>query len=70
LFGILLFLAFGSQYALEARLGSFNIFLFDGVRPPVRGAAPRVGEHNVDILCDELGLARSELTALRSAGII
>jgi hypothetical protein len=32
LFGILLFLAFGFQYALEARLGCFNVFLFDSVR--------------------------------------
>ena len=48
--------------------GSFA--LFDGVRPPVRGPAPRIGQHNVDILCDELGLARDELAALRSAGVI
>jgi hypothetical protein len=33
LFGIPFFLAFGFQYALEARLGGLNIFLFDGVRP-------------------------------------
>ncbi|HSY90108.1 MAG TPA: hypothetical protein VK812_01990 [Candidatus Binatus sp.] len=33
MFGILLFLAFGFQYALEARLGGLNIFLFDGIRP-------------------------------------
>jgi hypothetical protein len=33
LFGILLFLAFGFQYALEARLGGFNIFLLYAVRP-------------------------------------
>lgn len=33
LLDIPVFLAFGLQYALEARLGSLNIFLFDGVRP-------------------------------------
>jgi hypothetical protein len=33
LFGILLFLAFRFQYALEARLGCFNVFLFYAVRP-------------------------------------
>jgi len=33
LLGISFFLAFGFEYALETRLGSFNVFLFDGVRP-------------------------------------
>src|SRR2546421_11572617 len=33
LFGILLVLAFGVQYALEARLGGLNVFLLYGVGP-------------------------------------
>jgi crotonobetainyl-CoA:carnitine CoA-transferase CaiB-like acyl-CoA transferase len=48
--------------------GSFA--LFDGQRPPVRSPAPRSGEHNVDVLCDELGLSRAELGVLRSAGAV
>jgi crotonobetainyl-CoA:carnitine CoA-transferase CaiB-like acyl-CoA transferase len=48
--------------------GSFA--LFDGERPPVRRAAPRVGEHNVQVLGDELGLGRDELIVLRAAGTV
>lgn len=32
--------------------------------------APRTGEHNVEIYCDELGLSRAELCALKGAGAI
>jgi benzylsuccinate CoA-transferase BbsE subunit len=48
--------------------GSFA--LFDGQRPPVRHRAPRAGEHNVDVLCGELGLSREELGVLRSSGTV
>lgn len=44
--------------------------LFDGVRPPVRRPAPRIGEHNVEIYCGELGLAPQTLAALRGAGVV
>ena len=30
--------------------------------------APRIGEHNIEIYCDELGLSRAELSALKGAG--
>jgi crotonobetainyl-CoA:carnitine CoA-transferase CaiB-like acyl-CoA transferase len=48
--------------------GSFA--LLDGQRLPVRSRAPRTGEHNVEVFCDELGLRRDELGVLRSAGIV
>jgi benzylsuccinate CoA-transferase BbsE subunit len=31
---------------------------------------PRIGEHNVEIYCDELGLSRRELAALAGAGVV
>ncbi len=48
--------------------GSFG--LFDGQRPVLRLTAPRLGEHNLAIYRDELGLAADEITALRSAGVV
>jgi crotonobetainyl-CoA:carnitine CoA-transferase CaiB-like acyl-CoA transferase len=48
--------------------GSFA--LFDGVRPPTRRRAPRVGEHNVEIYRTELRMSADDLAALRSAGIV
>ncbi len=48
--------------------GSFA--LFDGERLPIRRRAPRVGEHNAEIYCGELGLAAEELVALRGAGVV
>jgi crotonobetainyl-CoA:carnitine CoA-transferase CaiB-like acyl-CoA transferase len=44
--------------------------LFDGVRPALRRAAPRVGEHNVEVYATELGLGADQLSALRSADIV
>jgi benzylsuccinate CoA-transferase BbsE subunit len=48
--------------------GSFA--LFDGQRPPLRRAAPHVGEHNVAIYQTELGFRADEVAALCSAGVI
>jgi crotonobetainyl-CoA:carnitine CoA-transferase CaiB-like acyl-CoA transferase len=48
--------------------GSFA--LFDGQRPPLRRAAPRVGEHNHEVFGGQLGLGRVDVTALRSAGVV
>jgi crotonobetainyl-CoA:carnitine CoA-transferase CaiB-like acyl-CoA transferase len=48
--------------------GSFA--LFDGERPPLRRAAPCVGEHNLDVLGHELGLGLDDITTLRSAGVV
>jgi crotonobetainyl-CoA:carnitine CoA-transferase CaiB-like acyl-CoA transferase len=46
-------------------------FLIDGVNPVAGGrAAPRLGEHNLDVYAGELGLAAEELTLLRAAGVI
>ncbi|MDE3076315.1 MAG: CoA transferase [Chloroflexota bacterium] len=48
--------------------GSFG--LFAGRRPPIRRTAPRLGEHNLEVYVDELGLTAAELTTLRGAGAI
>jgi crotonobetainyl-CoA:carnitine CoA-transferase CaiB-like acyl-CoA transferase len=46
-------------------------FLLDGANPmqPTR-AAPRLGEHNAAIYCDQLGLTNDELGRLRAARVI
>jgi crotonobetainyl-CoA:carnitine CoA-transferase CaiB-like acyl-CoA transferase len=36
----------------------------------VRRSAPCLGEHNVAILCERLGFSRTELAALRRAGVV
>jgi crotonobetainyl-CoA:carnitine CoA-transferase CaiB-like acyl-CoA transferase len=36
----------------------------------LRRLAPKLGEHNAEIYCDELGLTRAELTRLHEAGVI
>ncbi|MBM3222710.1 MAG: CoA transferase [Candidatus Tectomicrobia bacterium] len=46
-------------------------FLADGVNPAAGGqAAPRLGEHNVAVYCDTLGLSQAELAALYAAGVV
>jgi crotonobetainyl-CoA:carnitine CoA-transferase CaiB-like acyl-CoA transferase len=46
-------------------------FFIDGVNPmQTSRAAPRLGEHNVEIYCERLGLTREELTRLRAARVI
>jgi crotonobetainyl-CoA:carnitine CoA-transferase CaiB-like acyl-CoA transferase len=44
--------------------------LFDGQRLPITRSAPRLGEHNLEVYRDELGLSPDEIGALRSAGVI
>jgi crotonobetainyl-CoA:carnitine CoA-transferase CaiB-like acyl-CoA transferase len=44
--------------------------LFDGERPPLRHAAPRPGEHNLEVLGDELGLGVDGVATLRSSGVV
>jgi crotonobetainyl-CoA:carnitine CoA-transferase CaiB-like acyl-CoA transferase len=48
--------------------GSFA--LFDGVRPSIQRAAPRIAEHNAEVYVGELGMAAGELVALRGAGVL
>ena len=36
----------------------------------VERSAPRLGEHNVAVFCERLGLSRTELAALRRAGVV
>ena len=36
----------------------------------IRRPAPCLGEHNVEVYCDELGLTKDELVALRGAGVV
>ena len=38
--------------------------------PRIFRRAPHLGEHNVDVYCDELGLSRLELSALKQAGVV
>jgi crotonobetainyl-CoA:carnitine CoA-transferase CaiB-like acyl-CoA transferase len=38
--------------------------------PKISRRAPLIGEHNLEIYCDELGISRDELAALRQAGVI
>ncbi len=46
-------------------------FLIDGINPMEGGRpAPRLGEHNFEIFCGELGLTVKELEVLRAARVI
>lgn len=46
-------------------------FLIDGTNPVAGGrAAPRLGEHNMEVYCGELGLSTEELAMLRAAGVV
>jgi len=36
----------------------------------IRRPAPRLGEHNEEVFCGELGLTRERLTELHQAGIV
>lgn len=58
----------------DAELGSVmmqNVFPFLSRTPGrIAFAGPRLGEHNEEILCGELGVGRDELAALKSEGVI
>jgi CoA:oxalate CoA-transferase len=66
----------GSFVLLEhPEVGALNYpgagFLIDGANPVAGGrAAPRLGEHNVEVYCGELGLSRAELAGLCAAGVL
>jgi crotonobetainyl-CoA:carnitine CoA-transferase CaiB-like acyl-CoA transferase len=45
-------------------------FIVDGSPWEIRSPAPRLGEHNEDVLCGELGLSREELASLKSQRIV
>jgi crotonobetainyl-CoA:carnitine CoA-transferase CaiB-like acyl-CoA transferase len=46
-------------------------FLLDGENPSSGGrAAPKLGEHNVEVYCGQLGLSTHELSALAAAGVV
>jgi len=45
-------------------------YTLDGKRPPLRNAAPTLGEHNARVLRDDLGLSQAELDALSADGVI
>jgi crotonobetainyl-CoA:carnitine CoA-transferase CaiB-like acyl-CoA transferase len=45
-------------------------YTLDGKRPPLRNAAPTLGEHNTEVLRDDLGLSQSDIDRLASDGLI
>ena len=46
-------------------------FLIDGENPSADGVpAPLLGQHNVDVYCDELGVSREELGILTACGAV
>ena len=46
-------------------------FFFDGVNPmQTTHAAPRLGEHNTEVYCGQLGLSNDELGRLRAAHVV
>src|SRR5215510_3042265 len=48
--------------------GGFAVI--NGERLPIRRRAPEIGEHNLEVYADELGLLESEITELAAAGVI
>ena len=44
--------------------------IYNGSPWRISRRAPLIGEHNQEILCDELGLKREELTLLAESGVI
>jgi benzylsuccinate CoA-transferase BbsE subunit len=44
--------------------------IFNGTPWRISRRAPLIGEHNVEILCGELGLSRGELSVLAESGIV
>jgi crotonobetainyl-CoA:carnitine CoA-transferase CaiB-like acyl-CoA transferase len=45
-------------------------FLNDDMPWAIKRPAPRLGEHNVEILCDRLGYSKQELVRMRQMGVI
>jgi crotonobetainyl-CoA:carnitine CoA-transferase CaiB-like acyl-CoA transferase len=44
--------------------------IYNGSRWRISRRAPLIGEHNIEIVCDELGLSRAELSVLAENHII
>ena len=44
--------------------------IYNGSPWDISRRAPLIGEHNVEILCGELGLSKAELSALAEAGVV
>ncbi|OKO87618.1 hypothetical protein AC629_13180 [Bradyrhizobium sp. NAS80.1] len=45
-------------------------YTLDGQRPPLRSAAPTLGEHNAVVLHDDLGLSQADIAQLEASGVI
>jgi crotonobetainyl-CoA:carnitine CoA-transferase CaiB-like acyl-CoA transferase len=44
--------------------------IYNGSPWRISRRAPLIGEHNLEVLCGELGMSREELTLLAESGII
>ncbi|KAI0919164.1 hypothetical protein AcW1_003380 [Taiwanofungus camphoratus] len=44
--------------------------VLEGCEPKTRWAGPELGQHNREVLVDELGLSEAELTKLQEAGVV
>ena len=45
-------------------------FEMTGTPPSVKGRAPQLGEHNLEVLGESLGVAGDELERLRTVGVV
>ncbi|MBR0750276.1 CoA transferase [Bradyrhizobium japonicum] len=45
-------------------------YTLDGRRPPLRSAAPTLGEHNTEVLGDDLGLSPADIARLETESVI